>query len=147
MLGGLIASLPIIGGTLADHTYLFAGAGEAGCGMADLLALAIAKVKKIPLPVARQRIWLVDSKGLITRSRMNELADHKLPWAHEGPEGCTNMLAAVKAIRPSCLIGAKQRGSEGRGQRWMASESRCSHAAGSLSESASPNGGGSPSAG
>lgn len=113
MLAGLIASLPIVGGSLADQTYMFAGAGEAGCGMADLLALAISKKQKIPLPAARQKIWLVDSKGLITRSRMNELADHKLPWAHEGPEGCTNMLAAVQAIKPSCLIGVRRTFNEG----------------------------------
>lgn len=117
MLAGLIASLPIIGGGLADQTYLFAGAGEAGCGMADLLATAISKEKKISLPVARQRIWLVDSKGLITRSRMNELADHKLPWAHEGPEACTTMLAAVKVIKPSCLIGARRSERSGASER------------------------------
>lgn len=108
MLAGIIAALPIIGGSLSDHTYLFAGAGETGCGMADLLALAISRQQKIPLPEARKRIWLIDSKGLVTRDRAEHLADHKLPWAHQGPAGCTDLLSAVKALKPTCLIGVRR---------------------------------------
>jgi malic enzyme len=29
VLAGLLAALKVVGGTLADHTYLFLGAGEA----------------------------------------------------------------------------------------------------------------------
>ena len=61
------------------------------------------------LPEARKRIWLIDSKGLVTRERAQELADHKLPWAHAGaPPGCVDVLSAVRALRPSALIGVRR---------------------------------------
>jgi len=31
VLAGLLAALKVVGGTLADHTYLFLGAGEVSC--------------------------------------------------------------------------------------------------------------------
>lgn len=43
VLAGLLASLKVVGGTLADHTYLFLGAGEAGTGIAELIALEMSK--------------------------------------------------------------------------------------------------------
>nr|GMC58845.1 NADP-dependent malic enzyme [Ipomoea batatas] len=41
VLAGLVASLKLLGGALADHTFLFLGAGEAGTGIAELIALEI----------------------------------------------------------------------------------------------------------
>ena len=73
MLGGIMAALPLLKGGLGDQTYLFAGAGETGTGMADLLACAISKVTRQPLLEARKRIWLFDSKGLVTRDRAIDL--------------------------------------------------------------------------
>jgi malate dehydrogenase (oxaloacetate-decarboxylating)(NADP+) len=108
MLGGILAALPLLKGGLGEQTFLFAGAGETGTGMADLLACAIAKATRLPVPEARKRIWLFDAQGLVTRARANELEDHKLPWAHPGPEGCTDLLSAVQALKPSCLIGIRR---------------------------------------
>ncbi|KAG8084868.1 hypothetical protein GUJ93_ZPchr0010g10992 [Zizania palustris] len=65
VLAGLIAALKVIGGTLADHTYLFLGAGEAGTGIAELIALEMSKQTDIPIEDCRKKVWLVDSKGLI----------------------------------------------------------------------------------
>ncbi|RCV32911.1 hypothetical protein SETIT_7G040900v2 [Setaria italica] len=47
VLAGLLASLKVVGGTLAEHTYLFLGAGEAGTGIAELIALQISKQVKV----------------------------------------------------------------------------------------------------
>jgi malate dehydrogenase (oxaloacetate-decarboxylating)(NADP+) len=43
VLAGLLAALKVIGGGLAEQTYLFLGAGEAGTGIAELIALEMSK--------------------------------------------------------------------------------------------------------
>ncbi|KAJ4822784.1 NADP-dependent malic enzyme [Turnera subulata] len=104
VLGGLIASLKLLGGNLADHTFLFLGAGEAGTGIAELIALEMSKQTKAPVEETRKKIWLVDSKGLIVSSRKDSLQHFKKPWAHEH-EPVTGLLDAVKSIKPTVLIG------------------------------------------
>ncbi|CAL0327311.1 unnamed protein product [Lupinus luteus] len=104
VLAGVIASLKLIGGTLADHTFLFLGAGEAGTGIAELIALEISKRTKAPVEETREKIWLVDSKGLIVSSRLESLQHFKKPWAHEH-EPVKTLVDAVKAIKPTVLIG------------------------------------------
>ncbi|KAE9459150.1 hypothetical protein C3L33_08946, partial [Rhododendron williamsianum] len=64
VLSGLIAALKLVGGTLADHSFLFLGAGEAGTGIAELIALEISKKTNIPVEETRKKIWLVDSKAI-----------------------------------------------------------------------------------
>lgn len=105
VLAGLLASLKLVGGTLADHTFLFLGAGEAGTGIAELIALEISKQTKAPVEETRKKIWLVDSKGLIVSSRLQSLQHFKKPWAHEH-EPVKELLNAVKAIKPTVLIGS-----------------------------------------
>nr|BAZ95848.1 NADP-dependent malic enzyme gene [Flaveria brownii] len=104
VLAGLVASLKLLGGSLADHTFLFLGAGEAGTGIAELIALEISTKTNIHIDEARKKIWLVDSKGLIVSSRKETLQHFKKPWAHEH-EPLSTLLDAVKAIKPSVLIG------------------------------------------
>ncbi|KAJ6758400.1 MALIC ENZYME-RELATED [Salix koriyanagi] len=106
VLAGLLAALKLVGGTLADHTFLFLGAGEAGTGIAELIALEISKQTNAPLEETRKNIWLVDSKGLIVSSRKGSSLQHfKKPWAHDH-EPIKGLLDAVKAIKPTVLIGS-----------------------------------------
>ncbi|XP_022731578.1 NADP-dependent malic enzyme [Durio zibethinus] len=105
VLAGVVAALKLIGGTLADHRFLFLGAGEAGTGIAELIALEMSKQTKAPLEETRKKIWLVDSKGLIVSSRKDSLQHFKKPWAHEH-EPVKNLLGAVQAIKPTVLIGS-----------------------------------------
>ncbi|XWS72084.1 hypothetical protein CRYUN_Cryun02cG0010200 [Craigia yunnanensis] len=105
VLSGVVAALKLIGGTLADHRFLFLGAGEAGTGIAELIALEMSKQTKAPLEETRKKIWLVDSKGLIVSSRKESLQHFKKPWAHEH-EPVKDLLGAVKAIKPTVLIGS-----------------------------------------
>ncbi|XP_062180907.1 NADP-dependent malic enzyme, chloroplastic-like [Phragmites australis] len=104
VLAGLLAALKVVGGTLADHTYLFLGAGEAGTGIADLIALEMSKQTDAPIDECRKKIWLVDSKGLIVESRKESLQHFKKPWAHEH-EPLKTLLEAVESIKPTVLIG------------------------------------------
>ncbi|KAF6164144.1 hypothetical protein GIB67_010114 [Kingdonia uniflora] len=105
VLAGLVAALKLIGGTLAEHTFLFLGAGEAGTGIAELIALEMSKQTKVPLEETRKKIWLVDSKGLIVNSRKESLQHFKKPWAHKH-EPVKNLLDAVNSIKPTVLIGS-----------------------------------------
>ncbi|KAK9099024.1 hypothetical protein Syun_026069 [Stephania yunnanensis] len=105
VLAGLVAALKLVGGTLAEHTFLFLGAGEAGTGIAELIALEMSKQTKAPLTESRKKIWLVDSKGLIVSPRKESLQHFKKPWAHEH-EPVNTLLEAVKAIKPTVLIGS-----------------------------------------
>nr|CAB3474113.1 unnamed protein product [Digitaria exilis] len=109
VLAGLIAAQKLLGGTLADHTFLFLGAGEAGTGIAELIALEISRQTKAPIEECRKKIWLVDSKGLIVNSRKESLQHFKKPWAHEH-ETVGNLLDAVNAIKPTVLIGTSGKG-------------------------------------
>ncbi|XP_031388366.1 NADP-dependent malic enzyme-like isoform X2 [Punica granatum] len=105
VLAGVVAALKILGGILVDHTFLFLGAGEAGTGIAELIALEMSKQAKAPVEETRKKIWLVDSKGLIVSSRKDTLQHFKKPWAHEH-EPVKDLLNAVKAIKPTILIGS-----------------------------------------
>nr|AAD10504.1 NADP-malic enzyme [Zea mays] len=104
VLAGLLAALKVVGRTLAEHTYLFLGAGEAGTGIAELIALEISKQTSAPIEECRKKIWLVDSKGLIVDSRKNSVQSFKKPWAHEH-EPLTTLYDAVQSIKPTVLIG------------------------------------------
>ncbi|KAL4560007.1 hypothetical protein LXL04_032155 [Taraxacum kok-saghyz] len=95
VLAGLISALKLVGGTLADHRFLFLGAGEAGTGIAELIALEISKQTNVPITETRKKVWLVDSKGLIVKSRLDSLQHFKKPWAHDH-EPVNHFLDAVK---------------------------------------------------
>lgn len=104
VLAGLLAALKVIGGGLVDQTYLFLGAGEAGTGIAELIALEMSKHTDLPVDDCRKKIWLVDSKGLLVESRKESLQHFKKPFAHEHEELKT-LLEAVQSIKPTVLIG------------------------------------------
>uniref|UniRef100_A0A7C9DPM3 Malic enzyme n=1 Tax=Opuntia streptacantha TaxID=393608 RepID=A0A7C9DPM3_OPUST len=105
VLAGIIAALKLTGGSLAEQRFVFLGAGEAGTGIAELIALEMSKQTKAPLEETRKKIWLVDSKGLIVSSRRDSLQEYKKPWAHEH-EPIGDLLSAVKSIKPTVLIGS-----------------------------------------
>jgi malate dehydrogenase (oxaloacetate-decarboxylating)(NADP+) len=53
---------------------------------------------------ALERFWLVDSKGLVTASRIEDLAAHKRPYAREIPR-LNSLQEVVEEVRPTILIG------------------------------------------
>lgn len=101
-LAGLYSSLRITGGTLRDHTFLMLGAGEAGIGTANLIVSAMVD-EGLPEDEARQRCWLVDSKGLVVASR-TDLTGHKRHFAHDHPQAAS-FLEAVRLLKPTAIIG------------------------------------------
>jgi malate dehydrogenase (oxaloacetate-decarboxylating)(NADP+) len=101
-LAGLYSALRITGQSLKDQMILFLGAGEAGIGIGDLIASAMCQ-EGLSLEEARRRCWFVDSKGLVVAGR-NDLAVHKLPFAHDHPF-IGDLHKAVELLRPTALIG------------------------------------------
>ncbi|KAF0732296.1 hypothetical protein Ae201684P_014916 [Aphanomyces euteiches] len=104
VLGGLFAAEKLTQKRLAEHKFVFMGAGEAGTGIADLIAMAIAVEANITVEEARRQIFLVDSKGLVTKDRLPELQHHKLSYAHDEAPAST-LLETVQRVKPSVLIG------------------------------------------
>jgi malate dehydrogenase (oxaloacetate-decarboxylating)(NADP+) len=101
-LAGLMSALRVTGAKLKDQRILFLGAGEAGVGIADLIVSAMMEAGA-SRDEARRACWLVDSQGLVVKSR-EKLAEHKKHYAHDAPQADT-LLDAIKAIKPTALIG------------------------------------------
>jgi malate dehydrogenase (oxaloacetate-decarboxylating)(NADP+) len=102
VVAGLLSALRVTGVPLAEQTLLFQGAGEAATGIADLAVEAMV-AGGLSEQDARRRCWLVDSKGLVVKARM-DLAAHKRPYAHEHA-AVGSLLDALKALRPTAIIG------------------------------------------
>ena len=101
-LAGIFSALRITGGKLTDQKILFLGAGEAATGIADL-AVSAMTIQGLTENEALHRCWLVDSRGLVVKSR-GGLAGHKLRYAHDHPP-LPDFLAAIKALKPTAIIG------------------------------------------
>jgi malate dehydrogenase (oxaloacetate-decarboxylating)(NADP+) len=101
-LAGLYSALRVTRSTLAAQRLLFLGAGEAATGICDLVVAAMVG-EGMSAAEARKRCWLVDSRGLVVRSR-TDLGEHKRPYAHEHPQA-PDFLSAMKAIKPTAIIG------------------------------------------
>jgi len=102
-LSGLRSALRVTGTPLDRQRVLFLGAGEAATGIADLVVAALVAGGADPAQ-ARRSCWLFDSKGLVVAGRLGELAEHKLPYAHEhAPQ--TDFVAAIRELEPTAVIG------------------------------------------
>lgn len=68
-LAGLLAALRLTGGELPKQRLLFMGAGEAGAGIAELVASFLHTRHGLSLADARRTCFFMDSKGLVCASR------------------------------------------------------------------------------
>jgi malate dehydrogenase (oxaloacetate-decarboxylating)(NADP+) len=105
-LAGLLGAGRITGQDITKQTLLFLGAGEAGIGIADLCASAMVR-EGMSHEEAKSRMWFVDSKGLVVKSR-KDLAEHKLPYARDH-QFLPDLSAAIEAAQPTTIIGVSGR--------------------------------------
>ena len=91
---------------MRDQKILFFGAGEAGIGIADMIVAALQR-EGLSVMEARDRVWFLDSKGLVIKNR-SELSDEKRRFAHEH-EFVSDHLSAINALRPTAIIGVSGR--------------------------------------
>ncbi|XP_046674728.1 NADP-dependent malic enzyme-like, partial [Homalodisca vitripennis] len=78
---------------------------QASIGIAELCVMAM-KTEGTSEAEARSKIWLVDSKGLITKDRPDGgISDHKAKFAH-ARSPIKTLAEAVETLKPNILIGA-----------------------------------------
>jgi len=102
VLAALLTACRVSERPITEQRIMFLGAGASAVGVAGLIASAMER-RGCTGADARSRIWLVDSRGLVVAARQ-DLAEHKLPFAHDHP-GASTLLEAVEAVRPTVLIG------------------------------------------
>jgi len=93
------------GRPLTAHRILFFGAGSAGVGVGMQL-MSFFTLHGLSEQEARERIWLIDSQGLVFDGR-GHLADHKKYFSRKDYEGppITNILDIVDYVKPTALLG------------------------------------------
>lgn len=113
--GTLMAACKAKGELLKDQRIVFAGAGSAGCGIADQIVKQM-KAEGASDAEARTRIFLVSRDGLLQKG-LPGLFDFHLPFCtpdevvnswvltHEVGDGPINLLDAVTNAKPTVLIG------------------------------------------
>lgn len=107
-LAGILGALKISGQKLSDQIYMSFGAGTAGAGITnriyqEMLAEGLSEEE------ARSRFYLVDRQGLLFEDTEG-LTPEQQPFVRKRSEfknsaELTTLEAAVKAVRPTILVG------------------------------------------
>jgi malate dehydrogenase (oxaloacetate-decarboxylating) len=110
----LLASCKAKNAKLSEQTITFAGAGSAGCGIAEQIVVAMTR-EGLSEAEARKRIFMVDKDGLLTTD-MAGLHSFQQRLAHDpaelGFDGVARQLIdVIRNVKPTILIGVSgQRG-------------------------------------
>ena len=107
-LAGILGALKISGEKLTDQRYMCFGAGTAGAGIAERIYQEMLQ-QGLSENEARNRFYLVDKQGLLFDD-MDDLTPEQKPFARKRTEfnnanELTNLETAVKAVRPTILVG------------------------------------------
>lgn len=102
---GLLASKRITGKSLSQHKILFLGAGEAAIGIANLCVTAMT-TEGVSLEEARDKIWMMDIDGLLSKNRPEGNIDANKEHYAKDHKPTKNLLEVVTEIKPSIIIGA-----------------------------------------
>jgi malic enzyme len=116
VLGGILAALAEIGGTLGAQRALCVGAGAAGIGIARLLQAAM-RESGAPEETVRRAVVMIDSRGLIFEGR-DQVEEDKLPYAmpreelarlglEPGPS--CDLETVIRQVAPTVLVGTSGR--------------------------------------
>ena len=107
-LAGILGALKISGEKFTDQVYMCFGAGTAGAGIAkrifdEMIEQGLSEAE------AKKRFYLVDKQGLLFEDTEG-LTPEQIPFARkhdefENSDELINLEAAVKAIKPTILVG------------------------------------------
>ncbi|KFH67794.1 hypothetical protein MVEG_06526 [Podila verticillata NRRL 6337] len=107
ILAGFMNAINLAGIPAKEHKILFFGAGSAAVGVAKQLAAYFVNDHGMTEDEAREMVWLVDSKGLVTLDRGDKLAEHKLYFARKDNNGARfpDIASVIEHVRPTALFG------------------------------------------
>ncbi|GAN10408.1 NADP-dependent malic enzyme MaeA [Mucor ambiguus] len=92
-----------------DHRIVFYGAGSAAIGVARQIQSYFQIEHNMTEEEAKRVFWIVDSKGLVTTTRGDKLAQHKVYYARDDNEGqqYKKLIDIVDYVKPTAasLIG------------------------------------------
>lgn len=91
---------------LEEQRLVFMGAGSAGVGVAKQLVEYYTR-RGLSEDAARDKFWLVDTKGLVTKDRGDRLAEHKKYFARTDNNGMQfrTLEEVIEYVKPSALVG------------------------------------------
>ncbi|KAK7403309.1 hypothetical protein QQX98_010934 [Neonectria punicea] len=106
VLAGYIGAVDLSGVPLEDQRLVFMGAGSAGVGVAKQLVEYYTR-RGLTEEAARDKFWLVDTKGLVTKDRGDRLAEHKKYFARTDNNGqqFRTLEEVIEYVKPSALVG------------------------------------------
>ena len=111
-LGAILSAVKVSGARLKEQQIVFFGAGSAAIGVADYLRNALVS-EGLSEREARQRFWIVDSKGLLHTGRTDlteeqkvyaQTPDHLAEWSRNSA-GQISLAGVISKINASILIG------------------------------------------
>ena len=106
VLGGYIGAVNLSGVPIEEQRLVFMGAGSAGVGVAKQLVEFYTR-RGLSEKAAREKFWLVDTKGLVTKDRGDNLAEHKKYFARDDNNGhqFRTLEEVIEYVKPSALVG------------------------------------------
>jgi malate dehydrogenase (oxaloacetate-decarboxylating) len=109
---GLLAAMKVLGSELGKQRIVILGAGSSAIGICDQIVSAIVH-EGYTRDAAKEKLWLIDSKGLVHDGRV-DLDNSKKKYARSGGSidlSGSGFLDVVKHVHPTVLIGTSgQRG-------------------------------------
>jgi malate dehydrogenase (oxaloacetate-decarboxylating)(NADP+) len=106
VLGGYIGAVNLSNVPIEEQRLVFMGAGSAGVGVAKQLVEYYTR-RGLSEKEARDKFWLVDTKGLVTKDRGDKLAEHKKYFARtdNGGHQFRTLEEVIEYVKPSALVG------------------------------------------
>lgn len=106
VLAGYMGAVNLSGVPIEDQKLVFMGAGSAGVGVAKQVMEYYTK-RGLSEQAARDKFYLVDTRGLVTCDRGDRLAEHKKIFARSDNNGhqFPTLEAVIEYVKPTALIG------------------------------------------
>lgn len=106
LLDSYIGAVNLSGVPIEEQRLVFMGAGSAGVGVAKQLVEFYTR-QGLSEQAAKDKFWLVDTKGLVTKDRGDKLAEHKKYFARVDNNGhqFRSLEEVIEYVKPTALVG------------------------------------------